>query len=233
MKQLPLGQRILVITAHPDDEAFLCAGTAWQNHQTGGQTALVCATLGEKGSSHMPRPVTAKQLKAIRRRELLNGARLAKISPVVCLGLPDGGLPQRKNLFYRRGLAAARRFRPDLLLSFGPDGLTGHVCHIACWQVSRRLARALKIPLYLFTVPPPVRYRVAKWLMARRVNSHYRPTIPAYRRATFRVPTPPGFKRRVLRHYRSQLLGHDPYRGFPKYAAKLFTSAEYFARDRV
>lgn len=225
-----LGRRLLIITAHPDDEAFLCAGTAWQNHRAGGRTALICATLGEKGSSHLERPVSEAKLKAIRRRELMAGAAAAHISPVILLRLPDGKLPECSGALMKRGRGFIRTFRPEAILTFGPDGITGHRCHVACWRAGKSLARTYRLPLYTFTVPPSVRTKAAGWFVARRVNPHYHPHMPAYTRATIRVPTPTGFKLRVLKHYRSQLIGSDPFHGFPAYAIKRFTAAEYFAR---
>lgn len=227
-----LGRRLLIITAHPDDEAFLCAGTAWQNHRAGGQTALVCATLGEKGSSFLKHPITEAKLKTIRHQELQAGADAAHIKPVTLLHLPDGQLPEHAEALLKGCRRVIRTFRPDAVLTFGPDGITGHRCHIACWQAARQIARIFRLPLYIFTVPPSLRLRASAWFMARRVSPHYRRRIPAYAEATDRIPTPIGYKLRVLKHYRSQLIGSDPFHGFPTSAIKKFTAAEYFAKVR-
>ena len=179
----------------------------------------------------MPRSVTRLQLKKIRRRELMKGARSAKIHNVRVLGLPDGDVFQESRKFFNETLWSAEQFKPEVILTFGPDGLTGHRDHLACWQVGKKLARKLKVPMYVFTVAPRIRKIVPKWFKARRVNPHYQPKVAPFRKATLQIPTPRGFKRQVLRHYKSQLVGHDPYRGFPKYAASLFTRAEYFAKQ--
>lgn len=232
MNHLLLGKRILIITAHPDDEAFLCAGTALHNHRAGGKSVLICATLGEKGSSQISRPVTEKQLKAIRRRELMLGAKSAKIHRVHVLGLPDGHVADRQATFVRASMWLAEEFKPEAILTFGPDGLTGHHDHIACWKVGQRIAKKLKVPVYVFTVAPRIKTLVPKWFKARRVNPHYQLKVAPFRKATLRIPTPRGFKRKVLSHYKSQLVGRDPYRGIPTYAAELFTAAEYFAQQK-
>lgn len=227
-----LGRRLLILTAHPDDEAFLCAGTAWQNAKVGGSNTLICATLGEKGVSHLSRQVTKPEIKRIRRRELMAGSAAAKIHPVHFLHMPDGELPEFQKKCWPKVKSLAGKLRPEAILTFGPDGITGHRCHIACWHIGRRLAAQLNIPLFVFTLPASIAKRAPAWFMRRRVNPHYHPIAP-YRRPTVRVPTPRGFKVAMLRHYRSQFDFDNPYRGYPAYAAKVFTAAEHFARVPV
>ena len=72
-----LGKKILVITAHPDDESFFAAGTIYKNQRLGGKTFLICGTAGEKGSGHLKKKLTEKQLAAMRKKELANSSILA------------------------------------------------------------------------------------------------------------------------------------------------------------
>jgi len=58
MKRFPLGKRLLVVTAHPDDESFLASGTMLANANAGGNNFVFCATLGERGKSHLEQAVT-------------------------------------------------------------------------------------------------------------------------------------------------------------------------------
>jgi len=55
-----LGSKILVFTAHPDDESYLAAGTIYENTRRGGKTFLVCATGGELGSAHLKKPISPR-----------------------------------------------------------------------------------------------------------------------------------------------------------------------------
>ena len=154
MQKVPfLGKRILVLTAHPDDEG-IAAGTMYANYRAGGETFLICATSGEKGKSHLKRHVTDAALKRIRRDELLRAARVLHIKKVFFLGLPDAGLRENAKKLFAKSSAVVKRVKPEQMLSFGPDGMSGHWDHITVGKVALRIARRLKIPLAAATVSP-------------------------------------------------------------------------------
>src|ERR1700677_2159938 len=116
-----LGKRIIVFTAHPDDE-MIVAGTMYANHQAGGETFLICATNGEKGKSHLARPVSDATLARLRRAELLHAAKILKINEVIFLGLPDAGVRENAKRLYEKSLPVIAKVAPDYILSFRPDG---------------------------------------------------------------------------------------------------------------
>ena len=99
MPQSFLGKRILVFTAHPDDEG-IAAGTMYENHRLGGETFLICATYGEKGKSHLKKSVTDAALKKIRKDELLRAAKILKIDEVVFLGMPDASVRENERKLF-------------------------------------------------------------------------------------------------------------------------------------
>src|SRR5437773_637708 len=129
-----LGKKILIILAHPDDESFLTAGLIFRNWQSGGQTTLICATLGEKGKYHLHRQITATQLKYLRKEELIRVSKFLKVSHLEILTLPDGSVIKHKSKFFASILKIAETNRPDIIVSFGPDGITGHRDHIAAYR---------------------------------------------------------------------------------------------------
>lgn len=228
-----LGKSILLITAHPDDEAFLAGGLAYVNTRRGGTTSLICATHGEQGTSHLNRPVTPTQLKTIRRRELINCCHLKGIWNILLLHYPDGRLKQHLADFRKRVEAFIKTLRPDVLVTFGPDGITGHEDHITCWRVGRRVAREHKLPLFMFTVAPTLRKPMARWVERRRAFGKYVRHMHPYALATVRVATPPGVKMKILRNHPSQFEPDNPYAGYPSHAVSIFTRAEYFAEAAV
>ncbi len=59
-----LGKKIFMITAHPEDESYVAAGTLHKNIEAGGGNALVCATPGPSGTSRF----TAQRRGACKRR---------------------------------------------------------------------------------------------------------------------------------------------------------------------
>lgn len=225
-----LGRSILLITAHPDDEAFLAGGLAYVNTQHGGKTSLICATLGERGTSHLRQPKTAKQLKAIRRRELMRCCHLKGIRTIRLLKYPDGDLKRYEKSFAKQVDIFIRNLRPDIIVTFGPDGFTGHEDHITCWRVGRQLARKYGRPLFLFTTPPSVRGSMVRWIGHRRAMGRYVRKMRPYALATVRVPVPTGIKIKILHNHPSQFDYDNPYTGFPKAAVALFTRGEYFTR---
>ena len=67
-----LGKRILVLTAHPDDEGYAMAGSIYKNYALGGSVFLLCATYGEKGMSHLKRPVSTTRF-SLRKKDTARG----------------------------------------------------------------------------------------------------------------------------------------------------------------
>jgi LmbE family N-acetylglucosaminyl deacetylase len=226
-----LGTRLLIVTAHPDDESYCAAGTIYLNTRAGGETLLVCATLGELGSSHLKRKTTKAKLKSRRRRELARAARFLGVRRVVHAGIPDGALRRRAGTLFRAAMAAARAFKPDCILTFGADGLTGHHDHIAAGKVGARVARRLRVPLYAFTLPPALTRRGLSWLKSRRVASHYSNSL-RYRKPDVRIPISTQVKRRALGFHRSQMDGPAVFSGYPAFAVQELLRAEYFVKFR-
>lgn len=124
-------QRLLGIWAHPDDEAYLAAGLMARTVDNGGEVTLLALTDGEEGfPSDDPRPALdrAKQ----RRSELRAAMATIGVTDVRFLGIPDGAVahcdkPSVVDAIYR----LIDDVNPDVIVTFGPDGITGHEDHIA------------------------------------------------------------------------------------------------------
>jgi len=228
-----LGKIILVFTAHPDDETFGMAGTIWKNRQKGGHTFVVCATFGEKGSSHLPRPVSESRLKVIRKRELLRAARFLKVSRVYPLGLPDGKLYTLLPQLSREGLTVAREIKPEAILSFGRYGMSGHLDHIAVGRASRRIASKLHIPVFTLTLPPQLVPGFITRIKLRRRNPHYTKIKPVFERPAVKVSIDSKIKLRAASFHKSQLGGENLFASLPPALRRVRLNAEYFARQDV
>src|ERR1041384_721777 len=135
-----LGKKILFVTAHPDDESYAAAGTILKNHEAGGTSYIACATFGEKGKSHIKRKATSRQMKLLRKKELLAASKYLKVAALLTPGLPDAGLREKskQDAFFRKLLPFAEKYRPDYMISFGADGISGHMDHIAAGKVAKR-----------------------------------------------------------------------------------------------
>jgi LmbE family N-acetylglucosaminyl deacetylase len=110
-------QRVLVITAHPDDSEFGAGGTVAKLVKEGKQVSYCILTNGDKGSSD--RSMTPERLARIREEEQRSAARVLGVEAVDFLGFPDCEL--ENTLASRKAVTAAiRRHRPDLIICQNP-----------------------------------------------------------------------------------------------------------------
>lgn len=148
--------RLLAVFAHPDDETFRAGGTLALLGRGGIQVQVVTATRGEAGSCGDPPLCAPEALPALREAELRCACQSLGVEPPIVLGYPDGGLAQ-SNTERMLGeiIFILRTFQPQVMLSFGPDGLSGHPDHIAIGRAA--LDAYLQSPqvaaLYTLAVP--------------------------------------------------------------------------------
>jgi LmbE family N-acetylglucosaminyl deacetylase len=111
-------ERVMVITAHPDDSEFGAGGTVAKFVKEGREVAYCIVTNGNKGSSD--RAMTPERLAVIRAEEQRNAARVLGVEHVRFLGYPDGEVEDTRDL--RRDVSREiRRFRPDLVVCQNPN----------------------------------------------------------------------------------------------------------------
>ena len=135
---------LLGVWAHPDDEAYASAGLMAEFRRRGDRVVIVMATLGEHGTSD-PTTWPAHKLAARRHIELRNSLAILDVDEVHLLGYEDGGCERRDGTAAIANYIA--RIEPDLIVTFGPDGMTGHPDHRAvsrwttdAWAVTRPTA---------------------------------------------------------------------------------------------
>jgi LmbE family N-acetylglucosaminyl deacetylase len=122
---------IMGIWAHPDDDIYLSSGLMVAGVRSGGRVVDVTATRGEGGSMDEDRWPSAT-MGEVRTAELLRSLEILGVrehrfldGPVdVDMHTPlDGsGAAQVR--------AIVEEVRPDTVLTFGPDGMTGHRGHV-------------------------------------------------------------------------------------------------------
>jgi LmbE family N-acetylglucosaminyl deacetylase len=128
--------KLLGILAHPDDESLGFGGTFAKYAAEGIETYLVTATRGERGrfgpSGERGDPAEVGRVRVL---ELRAAAAVLGIREVSLLGFPDGGVDKVPvETAIRAIVAHIRRIRPDVIVTFGPDGAYGHPDHIAISQ---------------------------------------------------------------------------------------------------
>jgi LmbE family N-acetylglucosaminyl deacetylase len=134
--------RLMAVLAHPDDESLGIGGTLAKYAAEGCDVSLLTATRGDGGRyrtyppGHPEHPGSAA-LGAIRESELRSAAAALGIRDVALLDYPDRYLDQADPHEAVAGIAShLRRNRPDVVITFGPDGAYGHPDHIAISQLA-------------------------------------------------------------------------------------------------
>ncbi len=123
-------KRMLVVTAHPDDEVGGFGGTLMKYRAEGVATYVVSLTAGEAGT-HRGLAKSDAELAEARRAEFATACNILKISQAWVLDYKDGAL-DRENLYRVVGdlVQRIRELRPQVVLTFGPEGaVTGHPDH--------------------------------------------------------------------------------------------------------
>ena len=124
-------QRLMVVVAHPDDESFPIGGTIAKTAAEGGEVMLVTATRGEAGVPDL-KPDEAGRL---RERELRAACDVLGVSALRFLDYVDGTLDRvDAHTAIDRLIALMRAFCPDAIITFGPDGISGHPDHVTVHQ---------------------------------------------------------------------------------------------------
>jgi LmbE family N-acetylglucosaminyl deacetylase len=132
---------ILSVWAHPDDETFSAAGIMAMAVKNGQEVVCVTATKGEEGvqdESRWPK----KHLAEIREQELLQALNELGVQTHHWLGYCDGTLKEANvDDASQKLLRYIERYKPDSILTFGPEGMTGHPDH---QSVSRWVSYAVE-----------------------------------------------------------------------------------------
>jgi N-acetylglucosamine malate deacetylase 2 len=129
--------RLLGLFAHPDDESRIVGGTLAKYASQGVQVSLVVATRGEAGSCGEPPLCTPEELPQVRERELRAACSILGVTDLTVLDYCDGTLHtvERSELIGHL-VAAIRRVRPHVIVTFGPEGRTLHPDHIAIHEAA-------------------------------------------------------------------------------------------------
>ncbi len=120
---------ILGIWAHPDDETYTMAGIMAAAIQNGQSVICITATRGEAGVQDEAR-WPAVRLGEIRTEELKNALKELGVTNHHWLDYPDGGCKLvDEDEATERIAELIKKYQPDSIMTFGPDGMTGHEDH--------------------------------------------------------------------------------------------------------
>lgn len=168
-------RNLVCVFAHPDDEAFGPGGTIAKLSKEY-NIYLLCATKGEVGQKGKTLKVQSSKLGRKRAEELRCSAKVLGVKKVYFLGFIDGTLSN--NLYHKLAKKIEqklRKLKPEIVITFEPQGISGHIDHI--------------------TVSMATMFAVQKLKFVKEVWQVCRPDTIARTRRNYFVYFPPGYKR--------------------------------------
>src|SRR6266567_1339099 len=141
---------LLLVHAHPDDEAITTGGVMLKARAGGHRVVLVTATRGEVGEIYnMDEASSRPRLGEIREKELEDAARILGVNRGEFLGYRDSGMAgtsdnQNPASFHQASIDEAagklieilREERPEVIVTYAEDGTYGHPDHIKAHHVT-------------------------------------------------------------------------------------------------
>lgn len=128
--------KLLAVFAHPDDESMGMGGTLAKYSAEGVGTHLICASRGQRGwfgpEEQNPGP---DRLGEIRTTELENAVKELGMQRLYFLDYIDGEVDQANHTeAIGKIVTHIRKIKPQVVVTFPPDGNYGHPDHIAIGQ---------------------------------------------------------------------------------------------------
>jgi N-acetylglucosamine malate deacetylase 2 len=132
-------KRLLFVFAHPDDESFACAGTMAKYREAGHDIYLICATSGCGGKSGEYLVTCRLELASLRDQELSQACDVLGVSNLYLLHYQDGSLANQDiDEMAEKIESHILQLQPHVIVTFPPNGVTGHRDHIAISQATEQ-----------------------------------------------------------------------------------------------
>ena len=158
------GRTVLVLHAHPDDEAIFTGVTIRRLADAGARVVMITATNGDLGEVLVPL-ANGESLVARRTAELERAAEILGVARLIRLGRRDSGLPGWADNHHPDALMAGdvgvlARQVADIALAEGAEtlvhydrqGIYGHPDHLAVHHIGRAAAAMAGVTAYESTV---------------------------------------------------------------------------------
>jgi LmbE family N-acetylglucosaminyl deacetylase len=164
---------VLGIFAHPDDETICAGGTFAKYASSGADVRVVSLTRGGAGQIRDAGVATRATLKEVREKEVEAAGKQLGLAEVRCLDHPDGGLSDIDGRdLTRLASELLAEMDPDVVITFGPDGFSGHTDHMAVGAAVTAACHELRpgteIRLFHCHLPRSgmlLRDRLAEWVV--------------------------------------------------------------------
>lgn len=211
---------LLAIFAHPDDESFTVGGTLAKYAAEGAKVSLLCATPGEAGIKDMAPEEAAR----VREQELRAACAVLGVKEVRFLGYRDRELAEADPAEVTVRMAQAmRELHPQVVITFGPDGISGHPDHVAVSRLTTAAFDAVAgegfVRWLYYVVPSPATEQGCGVPAGEAGEEVVGIDIGPYRET----------KVRAMQCHRSQ---HQPFPGEPAEEAERLVCHEFFRLAR-
>ncbi|HZQ29933.1 MAG TPA: PIG-L deacetylase family protein [Patescibacteria group bacterium] len=133
-------KNLVCVFAHPDDESFGPGGTIAKFSKKY-NVYILSATKGDAGQSS----IRSKNLGEVRSEELKKAAKILGVKKVYFLGFKDGTL--NNNIYHKLASKIEEKLKilkPEIVLTFEPQGISGHIDHITISMVTMFAVQKLK-----------------------------------------------------------------------------------------
>ena len=143
---------------------------------------VLCATKGEKGTDRLGRGLTMNQMAAERAAEFKVAAKILKLSYVQFYNYPDGGLDKAPfKLLVAKLKQQIETLQPKIILTFGPEGVTGHRDHVAIGKAAIAASKTVKNKpqeIWLASMPRSKIKSFRAHMIKRKVHhTHYKEKV--------------------------------------------------------
>jgi LmbE family N-acetylglucosaminyl deacetylase len=159
--------RLLIVYAHPDDEAFGLGALIAKSVDRGIDVYLICATNGERGTVKPEFLADGRTVKAVRLAELEAAAKILRLRKVYLLDYKDSGMmgtpdTQDPECLWqapleevtRKVVAIMREVKPHVVITFNRYGGYGHPDHIKIQQAATQAFTLAGDAAYETGLPP-------------------------------------------------------------------------------
>ncbi len=251
-----MSNTVLVVIAHPDDEALGISGTMARLVDEGDAVTIVCATRGEAGEISDPALATPETLGEVREQELRDAMRDLGVEDVRFLDYRDSGMAgtpendhaeslyQAEPLQVAMGLTAImQEVNPDVIITWDASGGYGHPDHVRVHETvveafgSYQMRSGRPVRLYYMALPMHLFQEMAAELQEQGVewgNESIRDRAMQLERppVTTVIDVGPYIeqKRRAMACHRSQLPPESPWEKVSEALRRQLVGAEYFHR---
>ncbi len=244
----------MVVVAHPGDEAFGFGGAIAQAAAEGAYVVVVCATRGrfdprlvEKAPAPGGRnrgfgqPVVWRNLDTVREDELRRSVALLGVRVLRMLDYSEESLATADfDQLVGRLVEPIRMHRPEVILAFGPEGVTGDADHVT-------ISRAAEAAFERAAQPLAYEDDLEEDQVAWRAAKLYQLIVPASQVATVGEAGPSGYgspdgidtltldlgelaplKLQAITRHVTQTGSKGPFHGWPAEARDAYLATEHY-----